>query len=141
MQTNFFVWVLLIIFYMFYSNIPHCCLYFGGITLIWENIYKAHSLLRLKGVSILSVSAPTIFSVLSLLEIESVSILTVSAPTEKFLFYLLAWPHCISSRVCHLPPKNVYFIVRSKRSFCISKTPSRIGLCGSQFFLSRTVIN
>ena len=74
---------------------------------IWQNIYKAHSLLRLQGVSILSVSAPTIFSVFSLLEIESVSILTVSAPTENFSFYLLAWPHCISSRVCHLPQKNV----------------------------------
>ena len=75
---------------------------------IWKDIYKAHSLLRLQGVSILSVSAPTFFSVFSLLEIESVSILTVSAPTENFSLYLLAWPRCISSRVCHLPEKNVY---------------------------------
>ena len=85
---------------------------------IWKNIYKAHSLLRLQGVSILSVSAPTIFSVFSLLEIESVSILTVSAPTENFSLYLLAWPHCISSRVCHLPEKNVYYLNLSVYLFC-----------------------
>ena len=36
-----------------------------------------------------------------------VPILTVSAPTENFSFYLLAWPHCISSRVSPTGEKRV----------------------------------